>query len=158
MTNGQRNTSTKSKRKDSRILWNLHSGDDDNMFPKIVATTNAHQGWEILEKACQDVYKVRNVKLQILKKKLEALQMRDVEAVDQFMTQVIEVVNKFRTLGEDVPNNNVVENIIRNLPPSFIFLMETIEEIKYLAQFGIEELTSSMSNHESRIKGRKISL
>jgi len=74
------------------------------------------------------------------------------------MTQVMEVVNQIRTHGENIIDQKMVEKILKSLPSSCYMLVTTIEEIKHLAQFSIEELTRSILNHESIIKGRNYSL
>ena len=86
MTNAQRNAYVENKRKDSRALWNIVNGVEESIFSKISATTNAYQAWEILATTYQGVEKVKNAKLQILRKRFESLQMKDTETVDQFMS------------------------------------------------------------------------
>ena len=47
---------------------------------------------------------MKNVKLQNLRRDFENLKMKDSETVDNFMTQVMSVVNQLRQYGEDLPD------------------------------------------------------
>ena len=77
---------------------------------------------------------MKNAKLHILRKTFETLQMKEREPVDEFMTQVMEVVNQLRAHGEGVIDQKVVENMLRSLPPSYDMLVTAIEESKNLSQ------------------------
>ena len=45
--------------------------------------------------------------------------MKDSETVDNFMTQVMSVVNQLRKYGEDLPDQRVIEKLLRYLPKKF---------------------------------------
>ena len=53
--------------------------------------------------------------------------------------------------GENIEDQRVVENILKSLPPIFESLVVTLEENKFMSQFTIDELQSSLINHEHRI-------
>ena len=67
------------------------------------------------------------------------------------MMQMMNVVNQLTTHGKVVTNQNIVEKVLRIIPPKFDMVVTTVEESKNLAQFFIEELIGSLLNHESRI-------
>ena len=54
-----------------------------------------------LETCYQGVTKVNNVKLYNLTREFENLKMKDSETIDNFITQVMSVVNQLRQYGED---------------------------------------------------------
>ena len=56
---------------------------------------------------------MNNVKLQNLRRDFENLKMKDIETVDCFMTQVMNVVNQLRQYGEDLPDQCVIEKMVR---------------------------------------------
>ena len=107
-------------------------------IPKIGATTKAHQAWEILETTYQGTNKVKISKLQTLRKKLETLEMKDIESIDQLMTQAMNVVNQLYTHGETVTDKKVVEKALISLPTTFDMVVTVMEESKDLAQSSIE--------------------
>lgn len=67
------------------------------------------------------------------------------------MKHNLNVVHYVKAYGEDVTSLKVVENISKSLPRKFVMVVIAIEERKNLAQFSIEELTSSLLDHEPRI-------
>jgi hypothetical protein len=44
----------------------------------------------------------KTTKLQTLRRSFKNLKMKDSESIDQFMTQMMNVVNQLRTHGEDI--------------------------------------------------------
>ena len=79
--------------------------------------------------------------------------MIEIESVDQFMTKVMGIVNQLRVNGEkELTNQRVVEKVLRCLPMKFAMVVTTILELKDLTDFSIEELTSSLLYHETRMK------
>ena len=45
--------------------------------------------------------------------------MKDSQTVDNFMTQVMSVVNQLRRYGEDLLDQCVIEKLLRGLPKKF---------------------------------------
>ena len=56
--------------------------------------------------------------------------MKDSEIVDNFMTQIMSVVNQLWKYGEDLPNQRVIEKLLRCLPKKFEAVVVPIEEFK----------------------------
>ena len=107
--------------------------------------------WYTLETCYQGVTKVKYVKLQNLRRDFENLKMKDNETVDNFMTQVVNVINQLRQYGEEIPDQRVIEKFLRCLPKKFEAVVVLIEEFKSPSQMHIDELTGSLIAHESRI-------
>ena len=55
---------------------------DDSIFPKITRASSAKQAWDILELVYQGNDKVKNVKLQILRREFENLKKEEEENID----------------------------------------------------------------------------
>ena len=78
MRNNERNDIGESRKKDSKALWFLYNFVEDPIFPKIAVATKAHQDWEILEIVYQGTSKVKNAKLQTLRRNFETLVMKNI--------------------------------------------------------------------------------
>ena len=87
---------------------------------------------------------MKNVKLQNLRRDFENLKMKDNETVDCFMTQVMNVVRQLRQYGEDLPDQRVIEKLLRCFSKKFDAVVVPIEEFKNLNQIHINELTGSL--------------
>jgi len=129
----------------------LFSKASESIFPKISSAESSKKAWDTLETCYQGVTKVKNVKLQNLRRDFENLKMKDNETVDNFMTQVMSVVNQLRQYGEDLPDQRVIEKLLRCFPKKFEAVVVPIEEFKNLSQMHIDELTGSLLAHESRM-------
>ena len=77
--------------------------------------------------------------------------MKDSDSVDQFLNQVMNVVNQIRSYGDDLTDQKVVEKILRSLPRKFAAFVVAIEESKDLTILSIDELMGSHLSHESRM-------
>ena len=77
--------------------------------------------------------KVKNLKLQTLRKDFETMEMKNTKSVDQFMMQTMNVVNKLSTHGEGVIDENVCGKVLKILPPMFDMVVTTIKERNNLA-------------------------
>ncbi|XP_059075397.1 uncharacterized protein LOC131875327 [Cryptomeria japonica] len=124
---------------------------DESIFPKVLAATRSKKAWETLETTYQGNTKVKVAKLQSLRRNFENLQMKESESVNQFMNQVLNVVNQIRSNGEELRDQKVIEKILRSLPSKFDSIVVAIEESKDLSQLSVDELMGSLLTHESRL-------
>jgi hypothetical protein len=102
--------------------------------------------------------KVKNSKLQILKRDFKTLSIKDTYLVDSFYTHVIGLINEINSHGETIEDIKVVEKVLRSLPPKFDTLVVNLEENKYLSKFILDELQASLINHEHILNSSIMSL
>ena len=134
-------------KKDNKALGLIQQGLSESIFLKISSAESSKKSWDTLETCYQGVTKVKNVKLQNLRRDFENMKMKDSEIVDNFMTQVMCVVNQLRQYGENLPNQHVIEKLLRCLPKKFEVVVVPIEEFKNFIQMHIDELTGSLLAH-----------
>ena len=67
--------------------------------------------------------KVKNEKLQILRRCFETMSMKDSDTVDSFYTHVIGMINQIKFHGETIEDRKVVEKVLKSLPPKFDTLL-----------------------------------
>jgi hypothetical protein len=77
--------------------------------------------------------------------------MTESENVDQFMTRVMGIVNQIRLTGEAIPDQRIVEKVLRSLPKKFEMVVTTILESKDLSNLSTDELMGSLLTHETRL-------
>jgi hypothetical protein len=123
----------------------------DSIFPRIAATTKSKQAWETLQNAYQGSSKVKFVKLQLLRRDIENLQMKEFESVNDLFTRTMILVNQIRTNGDTLEDQRIIEKTLRSLPPRFDPIVVEIEESKDLTQMFLDEVMGSLEIHE---KGR----
>ena len=77
--------------------------------------------------------------------------MTESKNVDQFMTRVMGIINQIKLTGEAIPDQHIVEKVLKSLPKKFKMVVTTILESKDLSPFSIDELIGSLVTHESRL-------
>ena len=121
------------------------------IFPKIAVVNYAKEAWDILEKNFKGTNKVRVVKLQMIKREFENLQMRDNEPIAEFSSQISTLINQVKSNGKESAEKRIVEKILRILPQKYDNLVMTIEKEKYLTTLTMDELMGTLQTHEHEI-------
>ena len=95
--------------------------------------------------------KVRNVKLQALRREFANMNMNDAESLKDFSSRFTELVNQMKTYGENISDKNVVEKLLISLPAKFDSIVSVIEQTKELSTLSIQELMGSLKAYEQRL-------
>jgi hypothetical protein len=85
-TDTQKSAFKELKKKDCKALFILHQCVDAANFEKIAHATCAKDAWKILENSYEGAAKLKKVRLQILRRQYELLQMEGNEEVTKFFT------------------------------------------------------------------------
>ncbi|RDX97872.1 hypothetical protein CR513_19295, partial [Mucuna pruriens] len=70
--------------------------------------------------------------------------------ITNYFDRIQELVNAMRVCKEKVTYQQVVDKILRTLPPEFDYVVATIKESKDLDTMEVEELQHSLDAHEMR--------
>jgi hypothetical protein len=151
MTNQQRNTQAEQRKRENKAKFWIQNSVDDSIFSKITGVVTSKQAWDILRTTYQGNDKVKTVKLQTLRTHFETLKMTESENVDQFMTRVMGIVNQIRLTGEAIPDQRIVEKVLKSLPKKFEMVVTAILESKDLSNFSVDELMGSLLSHETKL-------
>ena len=95
--------------------------------------------------------RVKDVKLQTLRRNFETFSMKDAYIVDQFMAHVNHTLNQLHIHGEDISNQKAIEKVLKSLLEKYDMVVVAIEESKDLSQLSLEQLTRSLLSHETRL-------
>eukprot|EP00253_Pinus_taeda_P029791 PITA_29791 len=151
LTPAEKDLLKSNRKKDSKARVLLYLAVDQSVFPRLVAAKTSNEAWETLKTAYQGMEKVKTVKLQLLRRDFENLNMKESDNIDSFFTHVIGLVTQMRTHGETIEDRRIVEKILRVLPSKFDAIVTTIEETKDLSNFSVDELHASLITHEQRL-------
>ncbi|XP_073221586.1 uncharacterized protein [Cicer arietinum] len=116
--------------------------------------STSKEAWEILVKYYTGGEKAKKVKLQMLRRQYELLQMEEDEAVADYFNRVQVVVNQMRTNGESLTKVVIIEKILRTLTQSYDHIVVPIEESKDLDKMKVEDFQGSLEAHELRVRER----
>ena len=124
---------------------------EEAIFPKVVVATSSKKAWDNFLSTYQGTGNVKISKLQNLRRDFENLQMKDSDSIDLFFAKAMGIVNKIRSYGETLGDQQVEEKILRSLPNKFDSRVAAIEESKDLSLLSIDELMGSLLSHEQRL-------
>ncbi|KAL4580126.1 hypothetical protein LXL04_016306 [Taraxacum kok-saghyz] len=97
--------------------------------------------------------RVKIARIQTLNTEFEALNMKETEAVDEFVVKVSNIVSTMRALGDTVVEAYVVKKILRAVPSKFLQIASTREQFVDLDEMTVEEVIGRMKAHEEQING-----
>lgn len=130
------------RKKDAKALFFIQQAIDDEIFPRIAATTTSKMAWETLRQEYLGDKKVISVKLQTFGRKFETLALEKTETVQVFLSRVFEVVNLMKSYGENITNEIVSSKVFRSLTPKFDHIVPAIEESNDLSDYSYDKLLS----------------
>jgi len=136
------------RKKDAKALFLIQQSISEKIFPRITGARSSKEAWEILQKEFQGSDKVRSVKLLTIKRDFQNLQMRENEALKDYFSIVMEIVNQIRSLGENLIDKSVCEKIFISLSPKYNNIGAIIEETKDLSTLSVHDLMGSLEMHE----------
>ncbi|GAV77485.1 UBN2 domain-containing protein, partial [Cephalotus follicularis] len=125
-----------------------------SIFPRIMASATAKEAWDTLQDEFQGSERVIAIRLLNFRRDYENLKMKDSEAVKDYVSRLMELVNQMRTYGEKISDQKLVEKVLISLPEKFDPKVSAIEESKDLSTVTLNELISSLQIHESRLSKR----
>ena len=88
------------KKKDSKALLFVQQAVHESIFSRIAAAPTSQQVWSILQEEFQGSSKVIVVKLQMLRQEFETMSMKNNEAVQEYVSRIVAVINQIRALGD----------------------------------------------------------
>ncbi|KAA3463679.1 polyprotein [Gossypium australe] len=135
-------------KKDKRMLFFIFLGVDESTFEKFQMRRHQRK----LREFCKNPFKERKrPTLQTLRAEFETLKIKVSESVDDYITQVKEVVNEMKMNGKTLDKSNGKKNL-RSLTCKFNYMVVAIEESKDSSQISIGKLVDSLQAHEHNMK------
>ncbi|XP_073219452.1 uncharacterized protein [Cicer arietinum] len=114
-TERQQTTFKDCKKRDCKALFYIQQSVDSNNFERISKVSTSKEAWDIFVKYYTGDEKTKKVKLQMLRRQYELLQMEEDEDVANYFNRVQVVVNQMRTNGESLTEVVIIEKILRTL-------------------------------------------
>ncbi|XP_012835686.1 PREDICTED: uncharacterized protein LOC105956382 [Erythranthe guttata] len=145
----------KNMEKDNLALDNIQMAMVDSIFSRISGATNAKEAWDTLNGEFQCNANVRTTKLQTLRTDLENMKMKNSETVNEYYSQLRELVNQLRANGKNISDKRVVEKILVSLPKKYDPIVTTTEETNDLVFLSVTELVGSLEAYEKRLSRRE---
>jgi hypothetical protein len=114
------------KKKDFKAMFFIHQCVDLTNFQKIENASSAKECWDILQRSHAGGEKLKQVRLQTLKRQFELLQMEPNEKVSEYFNRITKVSNAMKSCGETVTDQSIVSKIMRILSYKFSICNATV--------------------------------
>ena len=121
-------------------------------FRRISTFKTTKEAWKVLQTVYEGTNTGEQSKLKRLIKEFETIAMEKDEAFDQFYAKLNDIVNYVFNLGEEIPENKIVNKILRSL--KFDSKVNTIEENKNLDALKVNQLVGNLQTFEANRLGK----
>ena len=86
LSQAQKDILKENKKKDAKALFLIQQAMEEYIFPWVAAATRSKHAWDTLENSYQGTSKVKLVRLQMLRRDFENLQMSNYETINDCFT------------------------------------------------------------------------
>ncbi|CAF1698737.1 unnamed protein product [Brassica napus] len=131
--------------KDMSALYMLQMSVSDTIFLRIARATSSKQACELLKAEFGETESIRDMKKQNVGMMYENLIMGEEESVDEFAWRVMDLANRLRFYGRNIPDDDVIFRIVTKLPASF---NESVSYIRTLKDVTITEVVEMLRGDE----------
>ena len=118
---------TVSFEEDRDALLAIYQGVPEDVLASLAGKDTAKMAWDAIKAMNIGHDRVRETKLQTLRKAFEALEMEDSESVDTFATRVNKMVASTRALGDELKELTVVQKVLQAASARFMHLVTSVE-------------------------------
>ncbi|CAM8987909.1 unnamed protein product [Rhodiola kirilowii] len=132
----------------AKALNAIFSAVDESIFKLILNCESAKEAWDTLSTHFEGTDKVKQSRIQMLTSRFEELKMHEDESIKDFNARVCDIVNEASTLGEALPEEKVVQKILRSLPKRFAMKVTAIEEANNTKTMSWKELIGNLCTYE----------
>ncbi|EOY17849.1 Copia-like retrotransposable element, putative [Theobroma cacao] len=138
-----------------RALSFIHSAVSESVFNKIMGCETANKACSKLEKEFLGSARSKQVRLQNLRRKYELLIMKENQTIDEFVEDLMKLVNQIRLMGDSLIDLKVVEKIMLSLPERFDPTITSLEQVKDITELSILDSVSALEADEQRKAARR---
>ena len=132
-----------------RALYSICMSCREGPFSKISSCVEPRAAWNILASTYQQQ---TNAGRLMLKVKLNGLRLQEGASVTDYIRQIECLQSELRGLNSEVPESELVERMVNNLPPSFDYVYQNVLGLNALPSFA--DLTARLLQAETRAKFR----
>ncbi|XP_024634410.1 uncharacterized protein [Medicago truncatula] len=140
-----------SKLRDLKVKNYLFQSIDRSIMEKIIVCDTSKDIWDSMRRKYQGSTKVKRAQLQILRRELEVLAMKDSESVNDYIGKTLAITNCMTSHGERLEQTIIVEKVMCSMTPKFNYVVCSIEESNDVTMLSVDELQSSLLVHEQRM-------
>nr|GMC48980.1 Retrovirus-related Pol polyprotein from transposon TNT 1-94 [Ipomoea batatas] len=108
------------------------------------------EAWVLLKNEYEGNDRTKRMQVLNLKREFEMQKMKERESLKDYSERLKKVVNKIILLGEELPDDRVVEKILVTLPERFESKISSLEESRDLSEISPSDLLHALEAQEQR--------
>ena len=132
----------------AKELNTLQAGISKKVLAKVLTWKNAKELQNKFETIYAGDSKVRMEKLQSLKVQYESIKMKDEENILEYFETIDNLINTIKGLGVQLPDDELVEKVLRTLPMAYNPKLSTLEDREKLEYLTMDELYGILTSYE----------
>ncbi|GJX88777.1 hypothetical protein Tco_0340791 [Tanacetum coccineum] len=148
------------RRRNAAVLSMIQRGVTPSIFPKIMRLKKAKEAWKVLKQEFQGDVKVREIKLQTLRRDYENTKMKENESLNDYSSRLTDLINQMKSYGDEFEDQRIVEKILISIPEKFdpiigsqnfgpcLILLDVFDDVKNTC----EELDDTQKLTEEQMK------
>ncbi|XP_060670220.1 uncharacterized protein LOC132800479 [Ziziphus jujuba] len=137
-----------------KALTCIHQAVINAVFTRIINIKSPKEVWNKLKLEFEGNNKVKSVNLRTLKREFDLIKMKEGENIKEYASRILDEANKIRFLGQDFPDENIIEKLFISLPTKYESKISAIEESVDTKTLDISELISRLYAFEKRLSIR----
>ncbi|XP_021598811.1 uncharacterized protein LOC110604810 [Manihot esculenta] len=128
----------------------LYSAVSESLFTRIMNLETAFHIWKCLKTEFQGIAHTKSMCILNLRRALELQKMKDSATVKEYVDRLLDIINKLKLLGENIPDSRIVEKILVTLPERFEAKIYALKEVRDLAEISLAKLLNALHAQEQR--------
>ena len=125
-----------------------------NKFNRISGCISVKEIWDKLEVTYEGTNQEKETRINMLVHKYELFQMEQNKIISSVFIHFTDIISGLKCLGKTYTNSDLVRKVLRSLPRSWKLKATTIQEVKDLNTYPLDELMGSFMTHELSMQQR----
>ncbi|GJW73022.1 zinc finger, CCHC-type containing protein [Tanacetum coccineum] len=127
----------------------------EDQILQVAKHKSARTVWDALKTRHVGENRVQQAKQQTLKAEFEALQMKENESVDSFISKISSTTSRATNVGLTFEDSTLVRKLLTAVPDTFLHIVASIEQYSNLDNMSLDEAIGRLKTFEERLKCKK---
>ncbi|GJW63466.1 zinc finger, CCHC-type containing protein [Tanacetum coccineum] len=127
----------------------------EDQILQVAKHKSARTVWDALKTRHVGENRVQQAKQQTLKAEFEALQMKENESVDSFISKISSITSRATNVSLTFEDSTLVRKLLTAVPDRFLHIVASIEQYSNLDNMSLDEAIGRLKTFEERLKCKK---
>nr|GEZ75837.1 putative zinc finger, CCHC-type [Tanacetum cinerariifolium] len=124
----------------------------EDQILQVAKHKSARTVWDALKTRHVGENRMQQAKRQTLKAEFEALQMKENESIDSFISKISSITSKATNVGLTFEDSTLVRKLLTAVPDRFLHIVASIKQYSDLDNLSLDEAIGRLKTFEERLK------